>query len=65
MGHHFTKATDRTVAWCSTCGRQTDHAVSGGRLGHCLEHQAQELTKGQQRRRERAAIPKSGELFPH
>ena len=53
MPHHFQKYIHEAPAWCNTCARETNHRVFDGRLAHCLEHKAQELTKDQQRRRER------------
>jgi hypothetical protein len=38
MAHHSTKNTVSRAKWCNKCGRQTQHAVSDGRVGHCLEH---------------------------
>lgn len=60
MSEHYTKATLETTAWCRHCNRLTQHAVSAGRIGHCLEHGAQQLTKKQITARERR---KQRELF--
>ncbi len=54
MTQHYTRNTLEDTAWCNKCGRFTQHQVSGHRRGRCLEHQAQELTQAQQRRREKA-----------
>ena len=53
MSEHYTKATTEAVTWCEKCWRETRHAVSGGRLAHCLEHYAPAETKAQQKRREK------------
>jgi hypothetical protein len=50
MSQHYQKWVTETLAWCAQCGRETRHHVSGGRLGHCLDHERREsLTKKQQR----------------
>ena len=40
MPHHHAKNTESVPAWCNQCWRMTQHAVSGGRQGRCLEHDA-------------------------
>jgi hypothetical protein len=54
MPHHFQKNIDEAPAYCNKCQRETRHRVFDGRLAHCLEHQAQPLTKAQIKRREEA-----------
>lgn len=64
MAEHYTKTTTEAVTWCEKCFRDTRHAVSGGRLAHCLEHEAQAETKAQQKRREkREHAAKNPSLF--
>jgi len=53
MPEHFTKNTLECTAWCEHCGRMTQHAVSNGRRGRCLEHEAAQFSKKQLARRER------------
>ena len=59
MPEHFQRWVTETVEFCSVCGRQTRHAVSGGRIGHCLEHERSakysqaQLRKIRQREEER------------
>lgn len=52
MTEHFTRNTESFTSWCKTCGRLTQHAVSYGRLGRCLEHESQKYSKAQLKRRE-------------
>jgi hypothetical protein len=54
MTEHYTKTTEETTKFCNRCGRLTQHAVSGGRVGRCKEHEAPALTKAQSQRREKA-----------
>lgn len=64
MPHHFQKWVEEADAWCNTCGRLTKHIVSGGRIGRCKEHQSQELTEAQKKRREKEEREKrQGRLF--
>jgi len=37
MAQHYTKNTLEATKWCNRCSRKTRHAVSGNRIGHCLE----------------------------
>jgi ribosomal protein L44E len=60
---HYTKATTETTEFCRKCRRITRHAVSGGRLAHCLEHTVQMLTKSQAKRRERIAADQKQPRF--
>lgn len=54
MAEHFTLATEETTQWCNRCARRTQHAVSAGRIGRCLEHEAPLFSKAQIHRRELA-----------
>lgn len=38
MTQHFTSNTISQARWCNACKRQTQHSVSGNRLGRCMEH---------------------------
>jgi hypothetical protein len=51
---HFTENTESILKWCGKCGRQTRHAVSGGRAGRCTEHEAAPESQAQRRRRLKA-----------
>lgn len=53
MTEHFTQGTLGCLAWCNFCGRPTQHSVSAGRKGHCLEHEPALLSKKQIRDRAR------------
>ncbi len=65
MPEHYTQATESVTRWCNRCGRPTQHAVSSGRPGRCLEHQVQELTQAQVKRREQQAREaRQPRLFP-
>jgi hypothetical protein len=48
MPHHYTKDTTSAPAWCNHCWRNTQHSVSDGRLGRCMEHAAPYLSKAQE-----------------
>ena len=37
MSQHYTKGTVSVRKWCNTCRRETEHSVSDGRLGRCVE----------------------------
>lgn len=37
MIEHYTKGTISVRKWCNTCGKETEHSVSDGRLGRCVE----------------------------
>jgi hypothetical protein len=64
MKHHETKNTVSVSAWCNTCGRTTQHACSGKRRGHCLEHEAAGLSKKQeQARKKREQEEREPKLF--
>jgi hypothetical protein len=53
MPEHYTQSTESVTKFCSTCGRITEHIVSAGRIGRCKEHSAPELSKAQQKNRQR------------
>lgn len=64
MTQHFTRSTAEVLAYCSTCNRKTMHRVDDRRLGPCLEHGARELTRKQERERERMEDEeRQGSLF--
>jgi ribosomal protein L44E len=50
---HYTRNTESILKWCNKCARLTVHKVSGGRVGRCSEHQAED-TQAQQKAREKA-----------
>jgi hypothetical protein len=52
MTQHYTLATESDTVWCGTCQRHTQHKVSGGRLGRCMEHQAKGESKRQAKARQ-------------
>lgn len=54
MTEHYTRNTESVTRWCGRCCRATQHAVSAGRVGRCIEHQAQQETKAQTKRRDKA-----------
>jgi hypothetical protein len=50
---HYTRNTESVTKWCNACKRPTQHKVSGGRVGRCLEHQAAGESKKQAKAREK------------
>ena len=40
MAEHYTTNTESVTRWCNACNRPTQHKVSGGRVGRCMEHDA-------------------------
>lgn len=50
---HYTRNTESVTRWCNHCGRNTQHSVSAGRVGRCMEHDAPEFSNAQLRRREK------------
>lgn len=65
MTEHYTKNTESVTAWCNFCNRQTQHAVSNGRRGRCMEHQVMAQSKRQKKQREQnAAKQRQPRLFP-
>ena len=68
MPQHYQKWVTETLAWCTSCGHETRHNVSGGRLGHCLEHGPKANERGenktqQQCREKRERESKNPRLF--
>ena len=53
MTEHYTANTESVTRWCNQCGRGTQHTVSGGRVGRCLEHDAPQFSKKQQAERQK------------
>lgn len=51
MAEHYTANTESVTRWCNQCGRFTQHDVSGGRAGRCLEHDAPQFSKKQEKER--------------
>jgi hypothetical protein len=67
MTEHYTANTESVTKFCNRCMRNTQHAVSAGRVGRCMEHEPPEQTKAQERRArdaaDRAEAEKQGDLF--
>ena len=55
MTEHYTRNTESITKWCNHCNRPTDHIVSDGRVGRCMEHEARTLSKKQEENREKIA----------
>jgi len=65
MGEHYPRGQTEAMAWCPRCRRETLHRVDhpvppakgGGRLGPCIDkdHPALQLSRDQQKRRDKAA----------
>lgn len=53
VSEHYPKHFDEANEFCSVCHRVTKHRVSGGRLAHCLEHEAPLYSKAQLAAREK------------
>lgn len=53
MPEHYPKHVTSVMHWCSVCRRRTMHRVDDKRLGSCTEHQAEGLTRKQQKHREK------------
>jgi ribosomal protein L44E len=53
VAEHYTRNTESVTKWCGICQRFTTHPVSGNRAGRCSEHNAPELSKAQQRQKEK------------
>lgn len=53
MTEHYTLNTESVLKWCNKCAGLTVHPVSGGRVGRCSEHRAED-TKAQQKASEKA-----------
>lgn len=63
MTEHYTSNTESVTRWCNHCNRVTDHRVSAGRVGRCMEHESPAVTRAQQKRAEEASRQKPGDLF--
>lgn len=65
MSEHLTRNTlDGVLKFCPTCGQLAKHYVSDGRIGRCMEHNAQQETKRQKAaRKKREREEKQGSLF--
>jgi len=66
MTEHYPKSTESVTKWCNRCSRPTQHAVSNGRVGRCMEiHPESEATKRRRERKaeKRAAAAKQLDLF--
>lgn len=63
MTEHYTKNTESVTHWCNRCGRPTDHKVSAGRLGRCMEHESK-VPRAKIPKLKLPAEPQQGELFP-
>lgn len=64
MTQHYTRSTSAVLVYCPTCNRKTMHRVDDRRIGPCLEHGARELTRKQEREKERREEEqKQGSLF--
>ena len=53
---HYTKNTVSVAQWCNFCRRQTQHTVSGGRVGLCTEGHPRASGMDEHEFGERAAI---------
>jgi hypothetical protein len=53
MSEHETLATESRLKWCNKCTKLTKHAVSGRRVGRCMECPAQGPSKKQIRDRQK------------
>lgn len=40
MSEHLTRRTESVWKWCYHCRRMTDHQVSAGRVGRCVNSHA-------------------------
>ena len=49
MTQHYTRNTTEVMAYCPTCNRKTMHRVDDRRIGPCLEHEAQGMSKKQEK----------------
>lgn len=47
MAEHYTRNTESVTEWCNRCWKYTQHSVSGGRIGRCMEHDAPLLSRRQ------------------
>jgi hypothetical protein len=63
MTEHYTRNTESTTAYCNKCGRPTQHAVSWGRRGRCLEHETELSKKDKARSEKKEKEAKNPRLF--
>jgi hypothetical protein len=64
MSEHYTTNTESVTHWCNRCRKLTQHRVSGGRLGGCMEHESAGESKTQKKKREqREEAARNPELF--
>lgn len=64
MSHHYTRNTESDTKWCNICGRLTQHFVSGGRIGRCMEHESKAESKRQEKaRKKRESDARNPSLF--
>lgn len=50
MPEHYPRNVKQVTAWCPTCRKQTMHRVDDRRLGSCLEHSSEGLSRAQLKR---------------
>jgi hypothetical protein len=61
---HYTTNTESVTRFCNRCGRPTQHRVSGGRVGRCMEHESPHESKRQVKaRKSREEAEKNPPLF--
>jgi hypothetical protein len=53
MAHHYTKNTESDTKWCNVCMNLTQHKVSDGRIGRCMEHEQPAESARQKKEREK------------
>lgn len=53
MTEHYTLNTESVTAWCNKCCNLTQHIVSGGRRGRCMECGPVGESKKQKEKREK------------
>ena len=64
MTQHYTRSTTAVMAYCPTCNRKTMHRVDDRRIGPCLEHKAQGMSKKQEKLNKRLnELREQPELF--
>lgn len=62
MTEHYTKNTLEITHWCNKCGRRTQHYVSDGRMGRCMEHETG-IPRAKIPPKDWPDEPQQGELF--
>jgi DNA-directed RNA polymerase subunit RPC12/RpoP len=60
MRHFFSKDTVEASIWCTKCGKETPHAIMGGRPAHCKVCQAKPLEPSKP---QDSPVERSGDLF--